>query len=365
MKSEVIYKRDSKGRIRSWQYEVQGGKFRTLAGLVDGKITVSAWTICEGKNIGRSNETTPDSQAATEGLAELHKNLDREYRRTVDELDGVPTSPMLAKDYGKLKKPVDFPVFSQPKLDGIRATMSIRGAFTREYQPHHNVKHLLPLLEGAIDKYGVEFDGELYNHDLKADFSKIQRLVRKESLSADEQAEVERVLQYHVYDLPGAAPFKERSAQLQAIVEEINHPMIVFVPTVEVRTQEDLDALGGHYIENGYEGQMVRLNEPYDFDTRSSSLLKRKEFITEEFPFIRVEEGNGNWAGYAKRVVYQMKDGSEGKAGLRGNQGFAKELLTKIFKSNTEVTIRHFGLMSTGGHRFPVAIDFHDGGRKD
>ena len=43
---------------------------------------------------------------------------------------------------------------------------------------------------------------------------------------------------------------------------------------------------------------MVRLpGVPYEFDTRSKSLLKRKEFDTSEFRLLKIEEGEGNWAG--------------------------------------------------------------------
>ena len=46
---------------------------------------------------------------------------------------------------------------------------------------------------------------------------------------------------------------------------------------------------------------MVRLpGVPYEFDTRSKSLLKRKEFDTSEFRLLKIEEGEGNWAGMGR-----------------------------------------------------------------
>jgi ATP-dependent DNA ligase len=143
--------------------------------------------------------------------------------------------------------------------------------------------------------------------------------------------------------------------------------MLRIVPTTLCTEQKQLDELNVQYVADGYEGQMVRLDLPYDFDKRSKSLLKRKEFITEEFPFLRAEEGLGNWAGYAKTIFFRMPDGTEGKSGLKGNQDFAKNLLTtsKSWDGKALVTVRHFGLMPTGGYRFPVAIDFHPNGRTD
>ena len=51
---------------------------------------------------------------------------------------------------------------------------------------------------------------------------------------------------------------------------------------------------------------------------RSKTLPKRKEFITEEYDVVRVEEGNGNWTGYAKRFILAMSNGTQFSSGVRG-----------------------------------------------
>ena len=147
---------------------------------------------------------------------------------------------------------------------------------------------------------------------------------------------------------------------------------VVPVVTHRVITIEELDVRYGEMLEAGYEGQMVRLDTPYEFDKRSKSLLKRKEFITAEFKLLRIEEGNGNWAGLAKRVVFELPDGRECGAGIRGTQDEMKELLETNGPQNcfavhpdALVTIRHFTPTPDGMPRFPVAIDFHFGGRRD
>ena len=70
-------------------------------------------------------------------------------------------------------------------------------------------------------------------------------------------------------------------------------------------------------IEEGYEGQMIRQDAPYECK-RSKTLPKRKEFITEEYDVVRVEEGNGNWTGYAKRFILAMPNGTQFSSGVRG-----------------------------------------------
>lgn len=366
MISTPIYKRDTAGKIRTWQYEVEDDQYRTVAGVKDGNLVTTGWTVCKPKNEGRANATTAAEQAASEAAADEGKKLKREYRRTIAELDAVVAGPMLAKSYDKLKKPVVFPVFSQPKLDGIRAIINKNGALSREGQPHGNCDHIIEALAPVFAKYpDITLDGEFYHHELRDDFNKIVSVVRKQKPTPEERAESARLCQYHVYDLPSEESFTQRTAELWRIFRSVGitsdeHPMgngpVRFVVTNLASDQERLDEYYGLIMAKGYEGQMVRLNAPYDFDTRSASLLKRKEFKTAEFPVLRIEEGLGNWAGYAKRIVIQLPNGQECGAGMRGNQDFAKKLLARTdIKSST---IRFFGETPDGQLRFPVAIDF-------
>lgn len=363
--SQQIIRKDALGGIRVWHVEVEGDQYRTISGVRGGTLTTSSWTKCVGKQ-GRSDT----EQAVAEALSLYDQKLDREYRLTEAELSSVPTSPMLAQDFKK-QKSVNFPVYSQPKLDGIRAKTTRAGAFSREFQRHLNVDHVLAALAPLFElSPNAEFDGELYNHDLRDDFNKIASIVRKQKPTDQHRAEAARVIQYHIYDLPSCkGNFGERTAELATLLRTLGlpHPSIVFVPTTLVDEKKELDAVYGSYLESGYEGQMVRLDAPYDFDKRSKSLLKRKEFTTKEFSLLRVEEGSGNWAGYAKRVVFRLPDGRECGAGIKGDQARALTLLKEFpsWSDKKQVTIRSFKATPDGMPRFPVAIDFHPNGRAD
>lgn len=355
----TLYKRDSAGKLRVWKVEVDGDKYRTIAGVDGGNLVTSAWTTCVGKQ-----KRTNEEQAFAEAVAEYSKKLDREYRCTPEELDSVPPSPMLAHKY---EGGVTFPVFSQPKLDGIRALISRYGAFSREYQRHLNCDHILTALAPVFEKHpNVMFDGEFYNHDFKADFGKISSIVRKQDPTPDQRHEATRLLQYHVYDLLGAGPFSERRISIGDLIGEKLGP-VHRVVTHKVTDAEELDQLYGAYLEAGYEGQMVRLDANYEVDKRSKSLLKRKEFIADEFKLLRIEEGTGNWAGYAKRCVFALSDGRECGAGIRGSQEQMRILLDQscAIRDVSSVTIRYFTPSPDGVPRFPVATDFHFGGRRD
>lgn len=122
--------------------------------------------------------------------------------------------------------------------------------------------------------------------------------------------------------------------------------------------QEMLDQLYADYIQDGYEGQMVRIDAPYE-QKRSKNLLKRKEFQDAEFTLIGLEEGLGNWAGYAKRAIFRLKDGREFGAGIRGSQEFCKALLNeRDTHINKPATVRFFNYTPDGVPRFPVVTEF-------
>jgi DNA ligase-1 len=119
----------------------------------------------------------------------------------------------------------------------------------------------------------------------------------------------------------------------------------------------------GTYTQAGFEGQMVRQNNKYECK-RSKGLLKRKEFITDEFDVVSVEEGQGAWTGYAKKFVLELSDGRTFSSGVRGSQAQLKALLEAKQKPNW-ATCRFFELSNDGVPRFPVVIDYGVGVRDD
>ena len=272
--------------------------------------------------------------------------------------------PMLA--YKVDKKPVDWSekVFIQPKLDGVRCVISKDGAFSRTGKPWLNIDHILSDLKPVFKRYpDLILDGELYNHDLKSDFEKIISLVRKVKSTPEDMEEAKGLVQYHVYDM------FDKSAPEMTFVNRIKqaywakNDYVHIVTTDFCETQDELDELYSDYMTNGYEGQMVRQNTPYE-NKRSKSLLKRKEFITEEYDVVSVEEGQGNWAGYAKRFVLKLPNGNEFGAGVRGNQAQLEELWNSDTKP-TWATLRYFEMTPDGVPRFPVVIDYGTGVRED
>jgi DNA ligase-1 len=369
-----LFKRDSKGKVREW--EAMSGTDGTnwywcaVSGLDDGKKVQSGWKIVEQKNVGKTNETSLQKQARAEMQAEFKKKKERGYFESLSNIDTFEKiKPMLAIKHEDVDYNFEKEVYySQPKLDGIRCIARIDGLWSRAGKEIVAVPHIEEALKEFFEKYpDAILDGELYNHDLKDDFNKITSLVRKTKPTAEDIAEAKQLVQYHVYDVVEVPEevedvlFIDRWKWLHS--QKFN-TFVKVVSTDIISHRDKLDAIYGEYLENGYEGQMIRKNTVYEQNKRSKSLIKRKEFLTDEFSVVAVEEGKGNWSGHIKRFILALPGGTQFGAGVRGTQ----ETMATMFESKevpSWATLRYFTPTPDGIPRFPVVIDWGTGKRED
>ena len=181
---------DFEGKIRSWQFEVDGGRWRTISGLIDGEKVETGWTVCVPKS-----QDTVEEQALFEARAEEKKKLDRKYARTIEEID-VPKAagvkPMLAHKYeGWVGH-----CYSQPKLDGIRCTANKDGLWSRTGKAIVSCPHIIEVLEPLFDRHPqLVLDGELYNHSLRENFNEITSVVKKTKPTEEDFAKAADLIQ--------------------------------------------------------------------------------------------------------------------------------------------------------------------------
>ena len=182
------------------------------------------------------------TQAEAEAKALWDKKAEKEYFTDVNKIDSYEKfKPMLAHDYTKRPQSSGY---SQPKLDGIRCVVDKNGMWTRAGKPINSCPHILESLKKFIeDNPNMIIDGELYNHELKADFNKITSLVRKVKCRPEEIAESAELVQYHIYDCFDSnnptANFVDRVKVLKSLRSDIIRP----VRTDICETQEELDEI--------------------------------------------------------------------------------------------------------------------------
>jgi len=355
----ILYKRTTTGAVQQWSQEIDGHRYRTVSGQAGGRLVTSEWTVCEGKNAGRANATTPEEQAAREVEANYTKKRKEGYHDSVEAIDTARQAVMLAKEYADHEDKVFSGVFrphSQPKLDGMRCLARVDGLWSRQGNRIVSVPHIERALAPVFAEYpDMVLDGELYNHALKADFNRIISLCRKAKPTAQDLDESAALIEYHIYDVPSdTRVFLERNQVLHMLEDRgrLRSPLHR-VATEIVKNQEHMDALYEDYLDDGYEGQMIRLHAPYQ-GKRTSDLLKRKEFQDAEFRVLDIVEGIGNRSGMAGYAVLALQDGRTFKANCLGPREYLRDLLARREAMiGTWGTVLYFRLTPDGVPRFP------------
>ena len=361
MKLSKLYKRAVNGKTLEWEIEVEDNCFRTISGYTDGIKTTSEWTCCEAKNVGKKNATTDEQQAWAEATAIHRKRIETGSFEDISKIDTpVYFKPMLAHDYNDYKDKITFPIYSQPKLDGVRCIVRADGMWSRNGKPIISAPHIFealkPLFENEPD---LILDGELYANRNVADFNTIISCVRKTKPTQEDLQISAKFIQYHVYDVPSVnESFNGRWRELDEL--NLDFPeCVTMVETHVLNNKNEITEWYSSYMEQGYEGQILRTDSVYE-NKRSKSLLKHKSFVDAEFEILGVEEGKGNHAGKVGRLNFQI-NGKPFDAAVNGDW----EYIERLWKSKDGLigktaTVKYFELTEDGIPRFPKVIAIRD-----
>ena len=235
--------------------------------------------------------------------------------------------PLLAHVYEPHR--VTYPVYVQPKLNGIRALYQ-NGCFqSRDQLPFHRpvLEHLSNVLVGLFPPETI-LDGELYVHGWP--LQRINGAVTPVRLQPTEDT---LKVEYHVFDVVDfKRPFFDRLWDVDTRLLGAG-PLVQRVVTLKCDAQH-ADAQYAAWVAGGYEGMMYRLGDcPYtvpkqkwdgqrmgrlgtrsgflsDKDNRAWHLLKRKDWQDDEFFCVGVAEGEGKYAGMLGAVVCNSASGA-------------------------------------------------------
>ena len=363
MKLETIYKKTKTGATQKWTIEVVGNKYRTHSGQIGGIITTNEWTIVYGKNTGKLNETTDKEQTMKEAIAKRTKKLESGYYEVIEDINKTQYfEPMLASKWEDSKDKVTYPIFSQPKLDGIRCIVTKDGMFSRNGKPIISAPHIRESLSEVFDVYpDMIFDGELYADKFANDFNKIVSLVKKTKPTDADLKESKKNIQYWIYDLPdNDIQFGDRCDRLHDFFKDCSEQFGKYCVEVETKTcnsEKEVMKLYEQYVENGFEGQILRTNGKYE-NKRSKFLLKHKSFVDEEYIIKDICEGEGNRTGTAGYMVFETAEGKRFKSNVKGTWDETAEILKNKKKLiGKQATIKYFNLTPDGIPRFPYVIN--------
>jgi DNA ligase-1 len=291
-----LFKFAKSGATQEWSIEAVANfdgtaAYETTYGQVGGSLQTTRVDIIAGKNIGKSNETTPLEQATSEATSKWKGQLDKGYAV------GKPkplmgTSPMLAKSYDKFAHKVTFPCYWQPKLDGVRCIAHRQGdkitMLSRKGKVFDTLGHITAVLIDLMDD-GEILDGELYIHGetFQRTISWVKRL----------QPDTAKVV-YNIYDIINDKPYAPRFDRICALVGHKGKGIIRTTFTSKLNSHKEIAKVLKEQEDKDYEGIMLRVGIcAYQVGRRSVDLLKVKTFLDEEFEITGAEETKGRQKG--------------------------------------------------------------------
>lgn len=363
---EILISRDSKSKLRvveiscDWDSNLEIYKLKRFTGQFNGKmIEQPVIEIAKGKA-----KRTISEQATLEFNSHVKKYLDKGYKKIsdygCDSLDNfnedvVPKSntdqkglvkPMLCNQYdfndSKLEK---ITWKASTKLDGLRTMLyykdgniytSSRGG--KDYNTAATYIREDAYLQNLFkENPDLILDGELYKHGWN--LQKISGLGRLETLHEDHKE-----LQFHCYDIVDENKTFNKRYELLKTFEQTEK--FIVVEHVDVKGNDNINKLHDEYIEQGYEGLVLRdPSKKYKCGSRSNRMLKVKKFVDAEFEVIDLVEGLRD-----EDLCFLLKteDGNQFKAKPMGDrqlkQWYRDNLNSLIGKM---ATVKYFGFTNT------------------
>lgn len=343
----ILYKMDSTGKLRTWSIVTSEATYSVSHGALGGAQQATS-VVCQGKNVGKANETTGEQQAISEAEGLWRKQRDR--KGYTEHLPSSPPNlPMLAHPYAKHKHKVKFPAIVSVKIDGLRCIMSIKdgvvSSTSRTGLPYTGLDHITKELSELDD---IVLDGELYSSTLT--FEEIQSVVRGGKTNDPRMSQIF----YYVFDVINDEIYHQRVISLDMICCGLSN--VKAVPWFIVRSHEEIDAKHISFISGGFEGSMVRnITGLYQANKRSTEILKNKSFDDSEFEIVGWKTGKGKFEQVP--IFLLLGPGGTFDATPEGDEMERSQLLENADNLIGKfATVRFFGYTSKNIPRFPIFV---------
>ena len=287
----TLYKPTKQGKTQQWTIEVSGDTFTCTYGQLGGKLQ-SQPTKCTPRNVGRSNETTPEQQAQLEADALIAKKIKSGY--SYDQSAPVTVQlPMKVKSYQNQLHNIKFPCVSTPKLNGVNAIIKrVDGKLTiysRGGEVYPPIPHIESEVNQAMDlTYSNELNGELYIHG--EHLQDIQSAVKKPK-------ELSKQLEFAVFDIADSELIYRIRREILLNAEDFmkNQSNVTFLTGVICKSHDDIEDHYNQCMALNLEGTVIKnLDGFYKHNVRSSDQFKYKKVLSKEFLITSFELDKNN-----------------------------------------------------------------------
>jgi len=360
----TLFSRTSTGAIQTWQMIVDGNKYYSIAGQQDGKKIENEPTVCEGKNIGKKNETSAAEQAESEACAKWDKKIKTGYTTDVKKIDSCTAyvEPMLAKSFEDYESKLNWKsgIFVQNKYNGVRCVATLQAGRvvlkSRKGEEWKSVPHINKDLEKFFADHPLAIlDGELYSYDHRQKLNELVKLVRKtKNIGDTDLKKSEEMVRFYVYDGYGYGLDEDVAYTIRKNWIDDNLPKYSKyyrkVHTDKVTSKAELDVIYNKYLADGEEGAIIRIPDSAYENKRSKNLLKYKPEFDDECKVLKILVGDAGKAQYFAAKATIEWNGKIFDATFMGTEEQREEILKnkKDWEGRKNVTFKHNGLTGLG-----------------
>ena len=276
-------------------------------------------------------------------------------------------------DIVKIRGRIEYPVRVEPKLDGLRLVAIKTGGIVKLFTRNGTELPNLPRIRAALE--AATFDDVVLDGEVMADgagteaWNESASVVMSRVDHKDDSNIFYNVFDSMTYDEWIAqrcdTPLGERCAETRRLLATADDKVVRQVKGIIVKSEEELLAAYVSFLDEDYEGCMIKvMSAPYVFK-RSEYVLKLKPFVTHEGTIVGWFEGRRNTRheggfggievllpnGAITRVGSGFKDHERAEFMVEGPES----LIGRIAECKCQPPLTKDGIM-----RFPTFVRFRD-----
>lgn len=266
------------------------------------------------------------------------------------------------------KDEVKYPVYIEPKLDGLRLIAIKENGKVTLYTRNGSLIETLPSIVSALESSSynnIVLDGEIMGESWNESASVVM---------SHKQHKDDSTMNYHVFDAVSLEDWKTQNSNLEFscrhemandIVKMINSFNIKIVESILIDTEQDLRKYYLKYLDEGYEGVMLKDPNAKYVWKRSKAIMKLKPVSTHEGVVVNWVEGKrgtkreGMFGGFTvlfpNGVTTNVASGFNDKLKAEVQLNGADSYIGKIVECEAQPPFTEDGRL-----RFPVFVRFRD-----
>jgi DNA ligase-1 len=280
-----LYKQSKTGTIVICDISVTGDTITVTTGQLEG-AKIDHKTICEPKNMGKKNETSPHEQACLEAASKWNKKIKGGY---VEDPSGEITRklPMKVKKYQDQKANIIFPCYISPKLDGINGMFNLtRTEAGTEFEllsRGGDSRPVIPHLEEELNDIADKLKSSALNGELYIPGMHLQDISACVTKTNPDSAK----LQFHIFEIADSKLTYNEKVPLFNSIDNSKYNHVKIVKALIANSHEEIDKYLEDCLKKGYEGIIIRnAGCVYEYNVRSSNAFKYKLPLDAEYKIV-------------------------------------------------------------------------------